>query len=148
VPLGLTAVAPALFAGVVAVARFAVGARPDVPVVPLLLGGSGAAALGTVLLAVAPTPWLALLGLSLAAAGTAVLFPTVLKGSVGHLDEGVRGRATSLVSTTAYLGFLLGPVYVGQLSDAADLRGAMLGVAALAVLFAVVVRPVLSRARS
>jgi MFS family permease len=148
VPLGLTALAPAVFAGVVAVTRFAVGVRRDVPLLPLLLGGSGAAAAGTVLLAVAPNAGLALLGLALAAAGTAVLFPTLLKGGVGHLDEGIRGRATSLVSTTAYLGFLLGPVYVGQLSEAVDLRGAMLGVAALAVLFAVVVRPVLVRVRS
>lgn len=147
VPLGLTAVAPALFAAVVAVTRFAVGARRDVPLLPLLLAGGGAAATGTALLAVAPGAGLALAGLALAAAGTAVLFPALLKGGVGHLDGKVRGRATSLVSATAYLGFLLGPVYVGQLADVVDLRGAMLGVAALAVLFAAVVAPVLARAR-
>ena len=33
----------------------------------------------------------------------------------------------------SYLGFLLGPVYVGLLADATGLRGAMLAVAALAV---------------
>jgi len=33
----------------------------------------------------------------------------------------------------SYLGFLLGPVYVGLLADATGLRGAMAAVAALAV---------------
>ena len=46
--------------------------------------------------------------------------------------ESGRGRATSVVSTVSYLGFLLGPVYVGLWADAVGLRGAMLAIAALA----------------
>jgi len=43
---------------------------------------------------------------------------------------------TSAVATTAHLGFLFGPVYVGVLSGAVGLRDAMVGVAALAAAFA------------
>jgi hypothetical protein len=41
------------------------------------------------------------------------------------------GRA-SVVTVVSYLGFLLGPVYVGLWADATDLRGAMIAVAVLA----------------
>ena len=44
-----------------------------------------------------------------------------------------RGAATSVVTTTAYLGFLAGPVYVGAWAGAVGLPGAMVAVAALAV---------------
>jgi MFS family permease len=137
VPSGLTAIAPALFAGVVAVTRFAVGARPHLPAVPLLLTGGLVTVTGTVLLARAQSTGAASFGLALAAAGTAVLFPTLLRAGVGHVHEAARGRATAAVSTTAYLGFLLGPVYVGQIAGTVDLRAAMLGVAALAALFSI-----------
>jgi MFS family permease len=50
------------------------------------------------------------------------------------VDEAGRGRATSTASTVAYLGFLLGPSYVGFWSGAVGLRGAMLAVACLGVL--------------
>jgi hypothetical protein len=37
-----------------------------------------------------------------------------------------------VVTVVSYIGFLLGPVYVGLWADATDLRGAMVAVAALA----------------
>jgi MFS family permease len=49
------------------------------------------------------------------------------------VDESRRGRAISIVTTVSYLGFLVGPVYVGLWADAVGLRGAMLAVAALGV---------------
>jgi MFS family permease len=61
-----------------------------------------------------------------------VLFPTLLGVVSRNVEETYRGRATSVVSTVSYLGFLLGPVYVGTVADAAGLRGAMIAVAALA----------------
>lgn len=71
-----------------------------------------------------------------ATAGTSVLFPTLLSRATCDVPADRRGRVTSAVATTAYLGFLFGPLYVGVLSDAVGLRGAMVGVAALAAAFA------------
>jgi len=105
------------------------------------------ATVGTATVAVAPTAWLALVGLAGAAAGTAVLFPTLLSASTRHVDEAVRGQATSTIATTAYLGFLLGPVLVGQLADGFDLRWAMAGVAGIAAIFTVVAGPTARAAR-
>ena len=54
------------------------------------------------------------------------------------------GRASSL-ATVSYLGFLLGPVYVGLWADAAGLRGAMIAVAALGVVLLLLAPMMLSR---
>lgn len=129
---GLSAVAPAVFAGVVAVTRFAIGGLGAAHARAVLLGGATAAAIGAALIAAAPTLLVAAAGLAVAAAGTAVLFPTLLGIVARDVRESGRGRATSVVSTVSYLGFLLGPVYVGLWADAVGLRGAMLAIAALA----------------
>jgi MFS family permease len=141
---GLSAVAPAVFAGTVAITRFAAGGLKAGHACTVLLAGASAAAAGAGLLAAAPTLLVAGLGLALAAAGTAVLFPTLV-GVVSHsVDESHRGRATSILTTVSYLGFLVGPVYVGLWADAVGLRGAMLAIAALGVAL-VVLAPVLLR---
>ncbi len=102
------------------------------------------ALLGTLLLAVARDVLLALTGLALAAVGASVLYPTLLSRATRDVRADRRGRATSVVAATSYLGFVLGPVYVGVLADAAGLRGAMVGVAVLAGVFAVLA-PVVTR---
>ena len=56
---------------------------------------------------------------------------------VAPVAPSARGRATSVVAGTAYVGFLLGPVLVGQVAARADLRAAMLAVAALALVLLV-----------
>ena len=131
--VGLSAVAPAVFAGTVAITRFATGGLKAAHARTVLLAGALAAAAGAALIAAAPTLFIAGLGLATAAAGTAVLFPTLLGVVSRNVDESRRGRATSVVTTVSYLGFLLGPVYVGLWADAVGLRGAMVAVAALAV---------------
>lgn len=82
-----------------------------------------------------PSVAVTLTGLVLAALGTATLFPTLLSHSLRGTDPTQHGRATSTVAATAYLGFLLGPAYVGLLAEQSDLRGALIGVAALALAF-------------
>ena len=134
---GFTALAPATFAVCSALTRFVAGVLTGVPAAVLLVGVAVAAALGTLLLAGAPDVPVALVGLALAAVGTSVLFPTLLSRATRDVPADRRGRATSTVATTAYLGFLLGPVYVGLLAGAVGLRGAMLGVALLLAGFAV-----------
>ncbi|MEO3824708.1 MFS transporter [Actinomadura sp. B10D3] len=130
---GLSAVAPAVFAGTVAVTRFSFGGLRAEHARTVLLIGASAAAIGAALIAAAPTLLIAGLGLAVAAAGTAVLFPTLLGVVSRNVDESRRGRATSIVTSVSYLGFLVGPVYVGLWADAVGLRGAMVAVAVLAV---------------
>jgi MFS family permease len=130
---GLSAVAPAVFAGTVAITRFSTGGVKAAQARTVLLAGALAAALGSAIIAAAPTLSIAATGLAVAAAGTAVLFPTLVGIVSRSIAESRRGRATSLVTSVSYLGYLLGPVYVGLWADAVGLRGAMLAVTALAV---------------
>jgi MFS family permease len=74
-----------------------------------------------------------------------VLFPTLLNVLTARVGDGVRGSATSVVTTVSYLGFLAGPVYVGRWADAVGLSGAMLAVAALAVGLALLAAAALPR---
>jgi predicted MFS family arabinose efflux permease len=141
--VGPSAVAPAVFAGTVAITRFAIGGLKGTHAHAVLLAGAFAAAAGAALIAAAPTLFIAGLGLAAAAAGTAVLFPTLLGIVSRNVDEYHRGRATSVVTTVSSLGFLLGPVYVGLWAGTVGLRGAMVAVAALAVGLFVLTPPLL-----
>jgi MFS family permease len=140
---GPSAVAPAVFAGTVAVTRFLLGGLGTVHARTVLRCGASAAAAGAVIIAAAPTLLIAALGLAAAAAGTAVLFPTLLGLVSENVDESRRGRATSVVTTVSYLGFLAGPVYVGLWADAVGLRGAMVAVAAIGAALFVLAPPLL-----
>lgn len=146
VSLGLSAFGPAVFAGIVAITRFSVSRVGPQHARTLLILGAVAATVGTAGLALAPNVALALLALAIAAAGTAVLFPTLLGIVSRTVTEERRARVTSLVTVIAYTGFLAGPPYVGLLAGALDLRGAMLGVAALTAVMAVLI-PIIIRGR-
>jgi MFS family permease len=142
-----SALAPAVFAGVVAVTRFSIGAiRPERSRTVLLVGAT-AAAIGATVISVADSIPIAVLGLAIAAAGTGALYPTLLSIVSRNLAESHRGRATSLVAMVSYVGFLLGPVYVGFIAQQAGLRGAMLGVAALGILLLILAAPLLKLSR-
>ena len=130
---GLSSTAPAVFAAVVAVTRFGAGVLKPSQAQGTLIIGAAAASVGAAILAAAPTTIVAWIGLAVAAGGTAVLYPTLLGMLSRSTSEEARGRATSLLATVSYLGFLLGPVYVGLWSEAAGLRGSMLAVAGLCV---------------
>jgi fucose permease len=136
---GLAAVAPAVFAGTAALTRFALGGIPTRHARTVLTLGGAAAAVGALVFSAAVDLAVATAGLVLAAAGAAVLFPTLLGIVSRDVVETHRGRATSTVTTVAYLGFLLGPVYVGLWADGVGLRGAMVAVAVLSVLFTALV---------
>lgn len=130
------AAGPAVFAAVVAVVRWSTGRLGTDRPVAVLTGGSLIAATGTTVLATASTVATGLLGLALAAAGTAALFPTLLGVLTAQVPDRLRGTATSVVTTVAYLGYLAGPVYVGLWADAVRLPGAMLALAALGAVLA------------
>lgn len=132
--VALGSLAPAVFAGTVATTRFAAGGLGPAHARTAIATGSAAAVTGALILSVAPNLAFSVVGLVTAAAGTAVLFPTILGVMSAGVEETHRGRATSTVTTVAYLGFLLSPAYVGFWSGAVGIRGAMLAVAALGVL--------------
>lgn len=144
---GAAAVAPTVFAGTVAVTRFALGGLSVRHARTVLAAGALAAAAGALVVAVSPTLGVAALGLVLAAAGTAVLFPTLLGVVSRDVAEARRGRATSVVSGVSYLGFLLGPAYVGLWAETVGLRGAMAAVAGLGVLLLLTAPAVLRLSR-
>lgn len=143
----VAAAGPAVFAAVAAVTRFAVGALGTAHASSVLIAGATAAAAGTTVLATASSVAVALSGLGVAAAGTAVLYPTLLSLATTRVSEVARGAATSVVATAAYLGFLVGPFYVGVWSGAVGLPGAMLAVAALAAGLSLVTWPALRTVR-
>ncbi|SNY52631.1 MFS transporter [Paractinoplanes atraurantiacus] len=143
----LAAAAPATFAATAALARLSLAPLSRSHPTAMLLGGGALATAGSLVLATAPSVAVALAGLVLAALGTATLFPTLLSRSLRDTDPAQHGRATSAVAATAYLGFLLGPAYVGLLAENTGLRGALAGVAALALVFTVAAAPISARHR-
>jgi MFS family permease len=134
---GLSALGPAVFATAAACGRV-VGQRLVARVEDGLLvaGGAAVAAGGTLLAALAPSTAVALAGIAIAGAGTSVCAPTLISLAGRIVAPGQRGAAVSIVTTFAYLGFLIGPAAVGLAADATSLRAALAMVAGLAVLLA------------
>ncbi len=131
------AAGPAVFAATVALTRWSTADLSTRHPGAVLFVGCLLATAGTTALASATSVGFGLLALAVAATGTAVLFPTLLSVLTSRVPEDVRGAATSVVATIAYLGFLAGPVYVGRWADTIELPGAMLALAALAATLAV-----------
>jgi len=134
----LGALAPALFAGAAAASRLgghALVGRFDE--IALMRVGATAGAAGTVVAAFAPVAALALAGIAVAGAGISICAPILFSLAGRNADEAVRGAAVSVVTTIAYLGFLVGPAVVGLLADATTLRASLAGAGAVALLLAV-----------
>jgi fucose permease len=133
----LGALAPALFAGAAAVSRLGghvlVGRFDEILI---MHAGALAGAAGTLLAALAPAASLALVGVAIAGAGISVCAPILFSIAGRSADEAVRGAAVSIVTTIAYLGFLIGPAVVGLLADATTLRASLAAAAGVAVLVA------------
>jgi len=130
----LGALAPALFAGAAAAARFGGhGLSGRVPEVTLLRAGAVAGAAGTLLGALAPAAAVALVGVVVAGGGISICAPILFSIAGRGADEALRGAAVSVVTTIAYLGFLVGPAAVGLLADATTLRTSLACVAAVAL---------------
>ncbi len=134
---GLGALAPALFAGSAAAARFGGhGLAGRVDETTLLRAGAITGAAGTLLGALAPVAGLALVGVALAGGGISICAPILFSLAGRGADEAVRGAAVSIVTTIAYLGFVVGPAVVGLLADATTLTASLASVAAVALLLA------------
>ncbi len=134
----LGALAPALFAAAAALSRLgghAVAGR--VSELALLQGGAVLGAAGTLLGALAPDAALALAGIVVAGAGISICAPVLFSIAGRGADEAVRGAAVSIVTTIAYLGFLVGPAAVGLLASATALETSLAAVAGVALALAI-----------
>jgi len=134
---GVSAAAPALFAGAAMTGRLCgnLVARRLARHVVLALGAL-LAALGSAIGALAPSPALALCGVGLAGLGTSVCAPTLISMAGAWAGPAARAAAVSIVTTVAYVGFLVGPPAVGLVAAATALPTALLAVALLAVALA------------
>lgn len=94
--------------------------------------GSGLAALGLGLAVVVTNAWIVLAGFALVGAGLAVIVPIVFSAAA-RMRGIASGPAIAVVTTTGYLGFMVGPPAIGFLADLITLRGALGLVAALIV---------------
>jgi hypothetical protein len=134
----LGALAPALFASAAAFSRLGGHALAGrVSELTLLRGGAALGAAGTLLGALAPVAGLALVGVVAAGAGISICAPVLFSIAGRAADEAVRGAAVSIVTTIAYLGFLVGPAAVGLLASATTLETSLAAVAGVAVALAV-----------
>jgi hypothetical protein len=134
----LGALAPALFAGAAAVSRFGGhGVAGRVSELTLLRGGAVLGGVGTLLGALATSAGLALTGIAVAGAGISICAPVLFSIAGRRLTEAVRGAAVSIVTTIAYLGFVVGPAAVGLLASATALRTSLASVAGVALALAI-----------
>jgi len=106
----------------------------------LLAAAAALAAAGTLVAALAPGRAVALAGIALAGLGISVCAPLLIAmaGAIAAPDR--RGSAVSVVTTVAYLGFVVGPAAVGLVAQGIGLRAALASVAALAVALALLAR--------
>ena len=102
----------------------------------LILAGVGAA-LGAVIFAFAPDWPIALAGLALAGGAISVSAPTLFALAGRMADPNRRGAAVSGVAILGYLGFLIGPAMLGAISGTLGLRGAIIAIGMVAIVFAV-----------
>ncbi|ANS67050.1 integral membrane transport protein [Streptomyces lincolnensis] len=87
--------------------------------------GALVAAVGFAVVAVAPGPWVGMLGFTLLGLGLCVLVPQTF-AAAGRLFPGASDAAVARLNVFNYVGFLVGSPLVGALGDLWSYRGAML----------------------
>ena len=127
---------PALFAGAMAVGRLAGGLLRWRDSTTVAACGSALAA-GVLVVALAPSAPVALVGLVLAGAGTSVLAPVLYSAVGSRAAPGRQGADLAAVSALGYAGFVAGPPLVGVISAASSLPTALGCLAAVGAAIAV-----------
>jgi predicted MFS family arabinose efflux permease len=126
--------APGVFAGAMFVGRLAgqrIGDRFSER--RLLSGGALVAAGGTAILALAPVPIVALVGLAFAGGGISMVAPALFARAGRLATPSGRASAIARVTTIGYTGFIVGPALVGFIAEATSLRVAIATLAVLAL---------------
>ncbi len=134
-PPSVGGLGPGIFAAAMTLGRFGAHAVVKPGHDALAVGGGGVLlALGSALLAVAPSPGVGLAGLALAGLGVSVLAPTLFSAVGARSAPGRQGADLAKVTALGYAGFVTGPPLVGVLSGATSLPvalGTLAGVGAL-----------------
>lgn len=86
--------------------------------------GSVVAAAGFAVVALAPDPWVGILGFTVLGFGLCVVVPQCF-AAAGRLFPGASDAAVARLNVFNYVGFLVGSPLVGALGDAWSYRGAM-----------------------
>ena len=124
--------APGIFAGSMFIGRSAgqwLGARFTDRT--LLVYGAAVAAAGLVVVGLAPTALIALAGFAIAGAGIALVAPALFARAGRMAGPSGRGAAIASLTVFGYIGFLIGPVVVGVVSEASSLATSFFVLAAL-----------------
>lgn len=103
----------------------------------LLVASGLVGAIGIEVAAVAPVPWVALVGFSLAGVAISAAAPTILSLTGRSSAAGDRGTSMAAVTSIAYLGFFLSPAVVGGLADLAGLRVGLAALGGVGVMLAI-----------
>ncbi|MCU1593519.1 MAG: major facilitator superfamily transporter, partial [Frankiales bacterium] len=127
---------PGLFAGAMAVGRLGSGFLRIRSVV-LFTSAASTLTVGVLVVALAPTAAVALVGLVVAGAGTSVLAPVLYSAVGARAAAGRQGADLARVSALGYVGFCAGPPVVGAVSAATSLPVALGGLAVLSTAMAV-----------
>lgn len=135
---GVSGLGPGLFAGAMAVGRFAGGplSRRHSPR-RMLAVASAVLALGAFVVAAAPNAGTALAGLVVAGLGTSVLAPVLYSVVGSRAAQGRQGADLAAVSVLGYVGFVAGPPLVGAVSAASSLPTAIACLGGLGLVLAV-----------
>jgi MFS family permease len=135
---GIAGLGPGLFAGAMAIGRFAGSPLARRWSDQRMLAGAGALlSLGAFTVGIAPSTGIALVGFVVAGAGTSVLAPVLYSAVGDRAQPGSQGADLAIVSMLGYAGFVAGPPIVGGISAAASLPFALGCLAALGLLLAV-----------
>jgi len=129
--------APGVFAGAMFVGRLLgqrIGDRFSERL--LLSGGALVAAVGTAILAFAPIPFVALVGLALAGGGISTVAPALFARAGRMASPDQRAAAIARVTTIGYSGFIVGPALVGAIAQTTSLSLAIATLALLALVVA------------
>ncbi len=104
----------------------------------LLMSSFGVALVGLVLVALAPNVPVAVVAFFIGGAGISTAAPALFGGGGRNAAPEERGRAVATVTTIGYLGFLVGPPFVGGAAEAVGLRASFAALALVAVALIVV----------
>ena len=113
----------------------------------LLMSSFGVALVGLVVVAIAPSVPVAVAGFFVGGAGISTAAPALFGAGGRNATPAERGRAVATVTTIGYLGFLVGPPFVGGAAEAVGLRAAFAALALVAVAL-VIATPRLGLTRS
>lgn len=143
--LALAGLAFGTFSGAMAIMRFSGDYfRDRFGALQLFRASVGMAAFGLMIVSLAPTPWIALLGFAFAGFGIANLVP-LLFVAAGNLPGVSAGIALTIVTATGYSGMLVAPPLIGFIAEYTGLAP-IFGVMALVVASVILIAPVATAA--